>query len=63
MGDQEQVPQAPANPVADVIISASAPPADNAPANAENLEEIFKLSFSPRLRTTLGVPPCLRLLA
>lgn len=44
LADQEQVPQAPVNPVANIILPAApvplvhAPPADNVPANVDNLE-------------------------
>jgi hypothetical protein len=50
MAEQEQIPHAPENPVADAIIPAAppaeaAPAADNVPANAENLE-VFLVSVS-----------------
>ena len=57
MAEQEQIPHAPENPVADAIIPAAppaeaAPAADNVPANAENLE-VFLVSVSsvPFFRT------------
>jgi len=38
MAEQEQIPHAPENPVADAVILAARPAAENVPANAENLE-------------------------